>query len=91
MTRPSEQYARLKSWAEAMGPGQDKDDLLALFALADEQHRKIKCFGHAVGGVKRMIKAQEEGFAYLDSLRVRWEPMLQKAKEMDVVPLKRVK
>jgi hypothetical protein len=93
--KPSERFSELKTAAEALEEGQDKSDLLALFQMADALHRKVECFGLAVGGVKNMIRSQNKHFEIMTEWLEKWKPMLEsfeyKRTKEKIVPFTRTR
>jgi hypothetical protein len=88
--RPSERFADLKKAAEGMGDCKDKEDLLALFEVADRQHDIIREFRNCKDGMRSFSIKMGQELADLRRWRQRFLPMIELPPEEDkVVPLRR--
>jgi len=75
--KPSEQFADLRVIVEEMPDGKDKADLLALFELADQLHRKAVCFVYVVTGLRAYNKRIRVEFEDVLKWRTKWLPLLR--------------
>jgi hypothetical protein len=75
--KPSERFADLKQAVEDMGEGQDKQDLLALFQLADKQHDIIRAFDGCKQSLNVTTRKMGRELADLRAWRQRNVPTLE--------------
>lgn len=80
-SKPSEQFADLYAAAQAMEEGQDKSDLLELFAMADHLYDHDQRFQFMIQMFKKSFGTHRRELKRTIEWRKKWEILLERLGE----------